>query len=56
MQITIRIPDEIIEGIDEYVDHIHYRSRAHLITAVLSDWLEDQAEEEEYENDEESAG
>ena len=51
MQITIRVPDEIIKEIDDYIDNIHFRSRAHLITVVLSDWLEAQKEDEEYEDE-----
>ena len=51
MQITIRIPDEIIKEADQYVDNIHYRSRAHLITVALADWLEERREEEEFEEE-----
>ena len=51
MQITIRIPDDIIKEADEYVDNIHFRSRAHLITVVLADWLEAQTEDDDYEEE-----
>lgn len=38
---AVRIPDEIVERLDKKVDKIRYRSRAHLITAILSGWLDE---------------
>jgi Arc/MetJ-type ribon-helix-helix transcriptional regulator len=40
MHLTVRIPNSIIERLDLYVDEIRYRSRAHLITVILMEWLE----------------
>jgi len=51
VQITIRIPDDIVKEADEYIDHVHIRSRAHLITVALAEWLDRQKEEEEYEDE-----
>lgn len=39
MQITIRVPDEIIEAADKFVDKVKYRSRAQVVTVALLDWL-----------------
>lgn len=40
MQISLRIPDDIPEKLDRFVDGIRYRSRAHLISVILHEWLE----------------
>ena len=53
MQLAVRIPDELIARLDEHVDRIHFRSRAHLITVIISEWLDEQDEEDDYEDDEE---
>lgn len=44
MQLGVRIPDEIVKQLDRYVDRIRYRSRAHLITVILAEWLDEQEE------------
>lgn len=38
--VCIRVPDHIIHNIDKYVDGVRFRSRAHLITTVLKDYIE----------------
>lgn len=46
-QIYIRIPDRIIEKLDRHIDKIEYRSRAHLVTVILSDWLKEKGKEKQ---------
>lgn len=41
-QLNFRINDEVVKGIDRFVDGIHYRSRGHLINVILLEWLERQ--------------
>lgn len=38
--VCIRVPDHIINNIDHFVDGVRYRSRAHLITTILKEHLE----------------
>ena len=41
-QLGVRIPKEIIESVDSHVDGVKFRSRAHLITVLVLEWLEKQ--------------
>jgi len=36
----MRFPDRVMKALDQYVDGVRYRSKAQLITVILSDWLE----------------
>lgn len=46
---ALRIPTQIVNSIDSYVDKIKYRSRNHLIVSVLYDWIAKQKMDDEYE-------
>jgi len=39
-QYNMRFPDRVMKALDQYVDGVRYRSKAQLITVILSDWLE----------------
>lgn len=39
MQISVRVPDEIVKAADEFIDKVKYRSRAQIVTVALLDWL-----------------
>jgi metal-responsive CopG/Arc/MetJ family transcriptional regulator len=39
MKLSLIIPDKVIEELDTFVDGIKFRSRAHLITCILVDWI-----------------
>jgi metal-responsive CopG/Arc/MetJ family transcriptional regulator len=39
MKLNFEIPTGLISKLDEYVDGIRFRSRAHAITVIVSDWL-----------------
>jgi len=39
MKLNLKVPDKVIEELDSFVDGIKFRSRAHLITAILADWI-----------------
>jgi hypothetical protein len=39
-QLGVRIPSKLIDAIDSRVDGISYRSRAHLVTLIISEWAE----------------
>jgi metal-responsive CopG/Arc/MetJ family transcriptional regulator len=39
MKLSLIIPDKVVEEVDTFVDGIKFRSRAHLITAILADWI-----------------
>lgn len=41
MQLSARIPDEVIDKLDRYIDGIQYRSRAQLISVILQEWIEE---------------
>jgi hypothetical protein len=53
-QITINIPDDMLDAISHHLEHTwRYRNRTQLILGLLADWLEEQeAGEEEDEDDE----
>jgi Arc/MetJ-type ribon-helix-helix transcriptional regulator len=38
-QLNFKISTDLIAKLDEYVDGIRFRSRAHAITVIVSDWL-----------------
>jgi hypothetical protein len=42
-----RMPDEILERLDEYIDGVRYKSRAHLAACIFLDWLDDQEEDDD---------
>lgn len=48
MQLAVRMPDHLVSMLDEHVDGVRYRSRAQLITIIISDWLD--KKEKEYLN------
>lgn len=39
MQLSVRIPEHLIQSMDEHVDGVKYRSRAQLISVVCMEWL-----------------
>lgn len=39
MQISVRVPDDIVKAADEFIDKVKYRSRAQIVTVALLDWL-----------------
>jgi len=39
MQLNFKISTDLIAKLDEYVNGIRFRSRAHSITVIVSDWL-----------------
>lgn len=39
MQLNIRIPDELVEDMDEHIDGIKYLSRSQIVAIAVSDWL-----------------
>ena len=40
--VTFKLHPRLIEGLDQYVDNIVFRSRAHIMNVALSEWLERQ--------------
>lgn len=38
-QLNFKISTDLIAKLDEHVDGIRFRSRAHAITVIVSDWL-----------------
>jgi len=42
MKLNLSIPDIIVEELDKFVDGIRFRSRAHLATIILADWITSQ--------------
>jgi metal-responsive CopG/Arc/MetJ family transcriptional regulator len=39
MKLNLMVPDKVVKELDSFVDGIKFRSRAHLITAILADWI-----------------
>ena len=37
---NVRLPQEILDRLDDKVDGVRYRSRAHLIATAVYDWLD----------------
>lgn len=39
MKLNMTCPDEVIRAIDKHVDGVTFRSRSHLITFILQNWV-----------------
>jgi hypothetical protein len=42
MKLNLTVPDTIVKELDNFVDGIRFRSRAHLTTVILADWITSQ--------------